>query len=133
MQHSDAAEIPFVENHFDCTTIAFGIRNMPDPQKVLAEMFRVLKPGGRALILEFSMPANPVLRALHLIYLKNIIPIIGFLFSGHYKAYRYLNRTIEEFPYGAAFEAWMKGAGFKNVLSHPVTFGVANIYQGDKT
>ena len=116
----------------DAATMAFGIRNVEDPAQVLKEMERVLNKKGRAIILEFSLPTNQLLRALHLFYLRNIVPLIGALFSGHYQAYRYLNQTIEAFPYGLAFGQLMTEAGLKNIHVHPLLGGVATIYVGEK-
>ncbi|MBZ0167404.1 MAG: bifunctional demethylmenaquinone methyltransferase/2-methoxy-6-polyprenyl-1,4-benzoquinol methylase UbiE [Candidatus Omnitrophica bacterium] len=132
LRTADAHQIPFPGESFDCTTIAFGIRNMDDPLVALKEMVRVLRPGGRSLILEFSFPRNRLLKAGHLIYLRTVVPALGWLLSGEYKAYKYLNATIEEFPYGDAFCQLMKEAGFMAVKAHPLLFGVATIYQGDK-
>ncbi len=132
LQHGDIHQLPFTDHSFDCTTIAFGIRNVLNPKKVLAEMFRVLRPGGRALVLEFSLASARPIRLLQLFYLRNIVPAAGFLLSGHYKAYRYLNQTIEKFPYGTDFCRMMEDAGFKRVAFHPLFLQTATIYQGDK-
>ncbi len=132
LQTGDISKIPFNDNRFDCDTMAFGIRNSPDVKATLKEIFRTLKPSGRALILEFSQPQNPLIRLSHRIYLKCFLPVIGALFSGNFKAYRYLSSTILSFPYGEEFCQLMRGAGFKNVRANPLTFGVATIYQGDK-
>jgi len=133
LKHGDANNIPFKNNTFDCTTMAFGIRNVDDPNQVLSEMHRVLNENGRTLILEFSLPQNKILRTLHLFYLRTIVPIIGGLVSGHYKAYKYLNQSIERFPYGQSFCALMAAQGFKNIEAHPLLGGIATIYQGDKS
>ncbi len=132
LHHGDANQIPFNEHTFDAATIAFGIRNMESPKQVLKEMHRVLNKQGRTLILEFSIPRNVIIRSIHLFYIRHLIPLIGALFSGHYQAYRYLNQTIETFPYGDDFCALMMEAGFENVEAHPLMFGVATIYCGDK-
>jgi len=132
LQHGDANHIPFDENTFDAATMAFGIRNMENPTRVLCEMHRVLNTGGRALILEFSLPQNALVRYVHLFYLRYIVPSVGTLFSGHAEAYRYLNKTIETFPYGNDFCALMTQAGFENVAAHPLLFGIATIYAGEK-
>ena len=132
LHHGDANRIPFNEDTFDAVTIAFGIRNMEAPVRVLHEMYRVLNTGGRALILEFSLPQNIMIRHIHLFYLRHCVPLIGALFSGHYTAYCYLNQTIETFPYGDAFCSLMTQAGFKKVETHSLLFGTASIYQGDK-
>lgn len=132
LQIGDGQAIPFPDNSFDVVTVAFGIRNMPDVTRVLSEIRRVLRDNGRALVLEFSLPHNPVIRAGHLMYLRYVVPAIGYLFSGHYAAYRYLNKTIESFPYGREFCRMMTENGFAGVKANPLLFGVASIYQGDK-
>lgn len=129
---ADAGKIPFRGDSFHFATIAFGIRNMVDPSAVLKEMLRVLKDQGSALILEFSLPSNKIIRSLHLFYLRKIIPPLGSLISKDKFAYRYLNETIETFPYGREFCRLMENAGFKNVRCTPLTFGVATLYQGEK-
>lgn len=132
LMKADANQIPFNDKNFHVVTIAFGIRNMENPIYVLKEMNRTLKEGGKALILEFSLPQNTLLRVLHLFYLRNVVPALGFLFSGHYKAYRYLNQTIEEFPYGENFCALGRQIGFKAVTAHTLLGGVATIYEAQK-
>ena len=130
--HGDANAIPFEDTAFDGVTMAFGIRNVKDPTIVFKEMLRVLKPQGRALILEFSIPKNPILKLGHLFYLRHIVPAVGWLVSGHYKAYKYLNQTIEDFPYGQDFTDRMESVGFQNAKANTLLGGVATIYQGDK-
>lgn len=132
LKYGNINQIPFEDNSFDATSIAFGIRNVDDPTIVLREMYRVLKKKGRTMILEFSLPENNLIKNLHLFYLRNLVPIIGFIFSGHYKAYKYLNQTIETFPYGANFCTLMRNEGFKRVNAHPLMFGIATIYIGEK-
>lgn len=132
LQTGDATQIPAVDAAFDAVTIAFGIRNVGDVTGALREMRRVLRPGGRALVLEFSLPANALMRAGYTFYLRHLLPILGGLLSGDAAAYRYLNRTIEAFPYGDAFCALMREAGFAEVSATPLTWGVATLYQGDK-
>ena len=121
-----------ISSSFDAVTISFGIRNVLDVPKGLREMHRVLRPGGRALILEFSLPANAFIRWGYLLYFRNVLPLVGGLVSGDAKAYRYLNETVETFPYGAAFTALMTDAGFENVQAKPLTFGIATLYRGDR-
>jgi demethylmenaquinone methyltransferase/2-methoxy-6-polyprenyl-1,4-benzoquinol methylase len=132
LQIGDAATIPFPKNSFDAVTIAFGIRNLEILNKGLGEMYRVLKAGGRAVVLEFSLPGNHLIRAFYLFYFRNILPKVGAFVSGDKYAYQYLNETVESFPYGNDFCDLMKEAGFKEVKSTPLTFGIATIYQGDK-
>ncbi len=129
----DAETLPFDKNTYDVASMTFGIRNVTDVQRTLREIYRVLCPGGRTLILEFSLPANPVIRAAYLAYFRHILPRLGSLISGDKEAYAYLNRTVETFPYGDAFCGLLRDAGFANVVSHPLTFGIATIYEGDKS
>ena len=132
LSRGDAVEAPADSDAFDVTSISFGIRNVIDVSRALGEMRRVLKPGGCALILEFSMPANSALRSVYTFYLRHILPLVGGLISGDMYAYRYLNKTIETFPYGDAFCELMREAGFENTSATPLTFGVASIYYGEK-
>ena len=105
---------------------------MEDPKIVMREMHRVLKSNGRALILEFSLPSNNILKLIHLFYLRHVVAFIGAIFSGNGQAYRYLNQTIEKFPYGEEFCKTFSHCGFMNVKAHPLLFGIASIYQGEK-
>jgi len=127
----DGARLAFRDASFDAVTIAFGIRNVADVPAVLAEMRRVLRPGGRALILEFSLPRQTAVRGAYLLYFRHVLPTLGGWFSGDAAAYRYLNRSVEAFPHGDAFCALMREAGFRAVRAHPLTFGIATIYQGE--
>jgi len=132
LEIGDASEIPYSDNSFDVVSIAFGIRNLTDTEKRLREMYRVLGSGGRALILEFSLPENRFFRSLYLFYFRKILPVFGGVISGDSYAYRYLNQTVETFPFGEDFLKLMKSAGFSDVKATPLTFGIATIYQGDK-
>ncbi len=129
----NALHLPVRDRCMDVVTIAFGIRNIPDVQKSLSEMHRVLKEDGRALILEFSLPGNKLVRNLYLLYFRYVLPGLGGLLSGDRNAYGYLNKSVEKFPYGSAFTELLKNAGFKKISYRPLTFGIATIYQADKT
>ena len=129
---ADGAAMPFEDGSFDAVTIAFGIRNFADTIGGLREFHRVLKPGGRLLVLEFSLPTNSFLRRSYLAYFRYVMPLIGRLLSGDAAAYRYLNRSVENFPYGSEFCELIAAAGFANVHAYPLTLGVATIYQGQK-
>lgn len=128
----DATAIPVDDCQFDAVTISFGIRNVADVSKALREMYRVLKPGGRVLILEFSMPQNRFVRAVALVYLRHVLPRLGAFVSRDPHAYRYLNKTIETFPGGEAFCDLLRAASFTSVVAHPLQFGLPMIYQGDR-
>lgn len=132
LQAGDACNIPSEENCFDAVTISFGIRNVPDVVQSMREMHRILNSGGKALVLEFSLPKNPIVRFGHLFYLRYVLPFVGGLISGDYQAYRYLNTSIEAFPYGEEFCDLFREAGFKTVHAHPVSFGIATIYEAIK-
>jgi demethylmenaquinone methyltransferase / 2-methoxy-6-polyprenyl-1,4-benzoquinol methylase len=128
----DGGFLPFRDAAFDVVTMAFGIRNMVDPVQVLRELARVLTPGGRLLILEFSLPSNRMFKMLHRIYLRHFLPRLGAWISGDPQAYRYLDRTIESFPYGPAFCRWMSEAGYIEVTARPLSGGVVALYQGGR-
>lgn len=128
----DAQALPFATEKFDCVIIAFGLRNIPDLRLALLEMHRVTKKGGKILILEFSKPQNPLIRIGHWLYLQTVVPVIGFLFSGNLKAYIYLNRSIQIFPYGELFCKILKQMGFSNIQAHALMDGVATIYAAQK-
>ncbi len=129
---SDANLLPLHDNEFNVVTISFGIRNMTNPQTTLKEMHRILDPGGEVVILEFSLPANIIIKKLHLFYLRIFIPFLGRIISGNFGAYKYLNKTIETFPYGEKFIDIMKKAGFSNCSRKPMTFGAVTLYRGKK-
>lgn len=128
----DAACTGLPESSFDVVTMAFGIRNVPDPAKTLGEMVRLLRPGGTALILEFSLPANRILRSIYLVYLRRIVPFIGGVVSRDKAAYRYLNTTIESFYRTCDIPDLMKKAGFANIATKPLTFGTVSLHSGSK-
>ncbi|OQY28577.1 MAG: bifunctional demethylmenaquinone methyltransferase/2-methoxy-6-polyprenyl-1,4-benzoquinol methylase [Candidatus Cloacimonetes bacterium 4572_55] len=128
----DATRLSYADCRFDAVSISFGIRNVIDVPRALSEMRRVLQHGGRAIILEFSLPKNRIILLGHSIYLRYILPRLGALISGDQEAYRYLNRTVETFPYGKAFCKMMEQAGFSQVHAYPLTFGIVTIYCGDR-
>lgn len=132
LREGDINQIPFAQNRFDAVTIAFGIRNVEDPAHVLREIHRVLKPKGRALILEFSIPQVMPIKPIYLFYLQQVLPRVGTLVSGDLKAYHYLNATVRAFPFGKEFCEMMAHAGFINVKTNPLSSGIAAIYQGEK-
>ncbi|MDP7396030.1 MAG: bifunctional demethylmenaquinone methyltransferase/2-methoxy-6-polyprenyl-1,4-benzoquinol methylase UbiE [Lentisphaeria bacterium] len=128
----DALKLPVRSQSICLATVTFGIRNVTETSRGLSEIARVLRPGGQVVILEFSLPANQLLRRLYLFYFRHILPKIGGLISGDSYAYQYLNETVETFPYGAAFGKLMTENGFSSVTATPLTFGVATVYQGVK-
>ena len=127
---SNALDIPAEDHSFDCVTMTFGVRNVQG--NCLGEIFRVLKKGGRVLILEFSLPKNRLCKRLHLFYLRTLLPLIGGWLSKNRSAYTYLSQTIENFPYGEAFVSLMQQEGFVQVKALPLTFGAVTLYVGEK-
>lgn len=121
--------IPHPSDLFDGVTIAFGIRNVVDRQEGLSEMCRVLKSGGRAVILEFSTPENPLFKTIYTTYFHKILPFIGGLISQR-SAYKYLPDSVAEFPPQSEFKQMMTDAGFTEVRHHDLTFGIATVYVG---
>lgn len=132
LQKASAADIPYPGNTYDCITMSFGIRNVDNVEKCLREIHRVLRPKGRVLILEFSLPTNKWIQKTYLLYLNKLLPRIGKLISAHEHAYTYLAKTIQSFPQAEAFCTLMKEAGFTDVKAHPLTFGIVTVYQGEK-
>jgi len=128
----DAVQSTLPAGGFDAVTMGFGIRNTPDARATLGEIHRLLRPGGLAAILEFSLPACPVMRGCYLAYLRWVVPVIGAVVSGDKRAYRYLNTSIEAFHRPDDFCTLMEEAGFCAVSAAPLTWGVASIYTGTK-
>lgn len=131
LQVAPCEAIPFSDNTFDSATIAFGIRNVVDRFAGLKEMNRVLKTGGRVVILEFSNPKSKFFKALYNFYFLKILPVIGGLFS-QFNAYKYLPDSVLEFPSQKEFEEIMAEAGFSNICHHILTLGIATVYVGEK-
>ncbi len=128
----DSENIPFPDNHFDAITVAFGIRNFEHLELGLAEILRVLKPGGLFVILETSVPEKFPFKQGYQLYSKYILPNVGRLFSKDKSAYQYLAESAQAFPYGIALCNKLTKIGFYNVKSMPQTFGVATIYTANK-
>ncbi len=129
---ASAIDMPFSDNAFHAVIISFGIRNISDRLRFLKEAFRTLKNNGRLTVLELSIPEKRLLKIPYLLYCRYIMPLIGGFVTGNYRAYRYLNRSIESFPEPDLFIENMKEAGFAGVLKYPLTWGAAHIYTGIK-
>jgi demethylmenaquinone methyltransferase/2-methoxy-6-polyprenyl-1,4-benzoquinol methylase len=128
LQTGNAEELEFPDDSFDAVMVAFGVRNFENLERGLAEMFRVLRREGAALILEFSSPGRSPLRQVYSFYFRKILPIIGGTISGHREAYRYLPRSVESFPDGDGFLEVLRKCGFRNPRQRRLTFGIASIY-----
>ncbi len=128
----DSENMPFEDNTFDAITVAFGVRNFETLENGLKEILRVLKPGGTFVILETSVPTKTPYKQGYAFYTKNILPLIGKIFSKDRSAYRYLSESASVFPYGEALNNILRKIGFINVEDFPQTFGVATIYKSSK-
>ena len=132
LQNGDSANLPFEDNQFNAITVAFGVRNFQLLEKGLGEMYRVLKPGGKMVVLEFSKPTAPVFKQFYNLYMNIITPTIGNFFSKNREAYQYLNDSVQAFPEGQSFLNIMNGAGFTQTYLKKLSFGICTIYCGSK-
>lgn len=129
---ADALALPYPDARFDVASIAFGIRNVDDPVRCLRELARVVKPGGRVVVLEFGQPRG-AFGALFRFYSRGVMPLVGGLLTGNRAAYEYLPRTAAQFPAGEKFLDLMRQAGsFRDAQAHPLTYGTALVYVGVK-
>ena len=129
---ADGTALPFEDCSFDVVTCSFGIRNFEDKAAGLREFFRVLKPGGKLVILELSVPSRPWLRKLYDIYFMHVMPLIGGMISGDKAAYKYLPASVHAFPAPEVFCAMMREAGFRDVRCRSFTFGLCRMFVGRK-
>ena len=128
----DSTAIPFDDQTFDAAMVAFGVRNFANLEKGLSEIYRVLQPGSKLVILEFSQPSSFWFKPIYQFYMNWITPTIGKLFSGNRAAYQYLNDSVIAFPEGAAFIYIFEHVGFKQVIQKKLTLGICSIYCGIK-
>lgn len=129
---ADAEWLPFPDNHFDCISIAFGLRNVTDKQRALASMYRVLKPGGRVLVLEFSKPAVPGLKPLYDLYSFTMLPLLGRLVAGDASSYRYLAESIRMHPDQETLKTMMETAGLERCQYFNLSGGIVALHRGYK-
>ena len=129
---ADAQHLPFPDNTFDVISIAFGLRNVTDKDMALRSMLRVLKPGGRLLVLEFSKPENPILSKVYDSYSFSILPKLGKLFASDADSYQYLAESIRMHPDQETLQGMMDNAGFANTDFHNMTGGVVALHRGVK-
>lgn len=128
----DAQNIPYADDSYDVVTMAYGIRNMPDRERALSEMFRVLKPGGSLVCLEFSTPTNALMRGLYGFYLKHMIPFWGGLITGDKEGFVYLSSSIKAFPDQKNYAHMLEEAGFTDITWKNYTFGIAAVHVATK-
>lgn len=130
---ADTQRLPFADNRFQIVSVAFGLRNVTNTDTGLREMIRVCQPGGHVAVLEFSMPANPLMNRIYRTYFKYVLPRIGQLLAKNKQsAYDYLPASVSEFPYGAALANKMESCGLTHVTWTALTFGIATLYVGQK-
>ncbi len=128
----DSETISFDDNTFDAITVAFGVRNFQNLEKGLTEMLRVLRPGGKLVVLEFSRPKQPVFKTVYNMYMKTIAPGFGKLIAKNKDAYEYLNESVQKFPEGADFIEILNKAGYKSTYCKTLTLGICSIYCASK-
>ncbi|MFN8154188.1 MAG: bifunctional demethylmenaquinone methyltransferase/2-methoxy-6-polyprenyl-1,4-benzoquinol methylase UbiE [Bacteroidia bacterium] len=132
LEQGDSESIQFPDNHFDAITVAFGVRNFENLERGLAEMYRVLRPGGKVVILEFSQPTQFPVKQFYNFYSFKVMPKIGQLISSERSAYEYLPESVSVFPYGKKFLEILTKTGFRDTKNQTLTFGIASIYTATK-
>ncbi|MBC7628951.1 bifunctional demethylmenaquinone methyltransferase/2-methoxy-6-polyprenyl-1,4-benzoquinol methylase UbiE [Ferruginibacter sp.] len=130
--NGDSETIKFADNSFDAVTVAFGVRNFEHLEKGLAEIKRVLKPGGKLVVLEFSQPKTAGVTQLYNVYMKLVAPNVGKIFSKNRNAYKYLDESIKKFPEGKNFTLILDNLGYTNTYCKPLSLGICSIYCGEK-
>lgn len=128
----DAQKLPFGDDEFDAVTISFGLRNVEHPKVALAEMYRVLKPGGRLVVCEFSKPPRAIFRAGYAAYMKFVMPVIATAASSNREAYSYLRESIQQWPDQGTLSQWIRGVGFTRVAYRNLSAGVVALHRGHK-
>lgn len=132
LRMGDSERLLFDDNIFDAVIVAFGVRNFENLEKGLTDMYRVLKPGGSVVILEFSKPQRFPLKQLYNFYFKSVLPVVGRVVSKDQSAYTYLPESVQAFPDGKAFLEVLSTVGFKNTICKTLSFGISSIYMGKK-
>jgi len=130
--NGDCETINFENDSFEAVTVAFGVRNFQNLEKGLTEIKRVLKPGGKLVVLEFSKPQKPIVKIMYNMYMKFICPTLGKIFSKNRNAYQYLDESIQKFPEGKNFTDILDNLGYKKTYSKPLSLGICSIYCGEK-
>lgn len=132
LQSGDSENLPFQDNFFDAVIVAFGVRNFENLERGLTEMLRVVRPGGKVVILEFSRPSKFPMKQLYNVYFTTILPLIGRWISRDQAAYRYLPESVQAFPDGKDLIKILSDIGYKNPQCDPLTFGISSLYWGTK-
>ena len=132
LQKGDSENLPFESNTFDAVTVAFGVRNFQNLENGLADILRVLRPGGQLVVLEFSKPTSKLYKPFYRIYMKTVCPLMAKAFSKNASAYTYLDESINRFPEGKHFTAILEKVGFAHTSIKKMTFGICSIYVGKK-
>jgi demethylmenaquinone methyltransferase/2-methoxy-6-polyprenyl-1,4-benzoquinol methylase len=132
LKSGDSENLPFEENKFDAVIVAFGVRNFENLEKGLAEILRVLRPNGRAVVLEFSKPTSFPMKQFYSFYFNSILPRIGKTVSQDTSAYTYLPESVQAFPDGQNFVSILSKLGYKNATCQPLTFGISSLYTATK-
>lgn len=132
LEQGDSESILYPDGHFDAITVSFGVRNFEHLEKGLREMYRVLKPGGKVVILEFSQPTKFPVKQFYSFYSHTVLPFVGQLLSRQRSAYEYLPASVSAFPFGEDFTRILSSCGFEHTKAQPLTFGIASIYTGTK-
>ncbi|MDG2437262.1 MAG: bifunctional demethylmenaquinone methyltransferase/2-methoxy-6-polyprenyl-1,4-benzoquinol methylase UbiE [Polaribacter sp.] len=132
LQQADSENLPFEDNDFDAVCVSFGARNFENLEKGLSEMFRVLKPGGKLYILEFSQPDIFPFKQIYQFYFRYILPLLGKVVSNDNAAYNYLPESVNAFPYGKKLNKIIENCGYNKAQDHSLTMGIASIYIAEK-
>jgi len=129
---ADAEDMPFGDDEFDAVTISFGLRNVAHPERALAEMYRVMKPGGRLVVCEFSKPPRALFRTGYAAYMRFVMPVVAAIASSNRDAYDYLRESIQQWPDQGTLSQWIRAAGFTRVAYRNLTAGVVALHRGHK-
>jgi demethylmenaquinone methyltransferase/2-methoxy-6-polyprenyl-1,4-benzoquinol methylase len=129
---ADATALPFGDDEFDVVTMSFGLRNVIDPKKALAELLRVTKPGGRLVVCEFSHPPHPAFAKLYGFYNDRVLPLVARVVSSNAEAYQYLNESIKDWPDKRTLSAWIRQAGWSAVAHRNLSFGIVALHRAVK-
>lgn len=132
LEYGDSENLRFADASFDAVSVSFGVRNFEHLEKGLAELYRVLRPGGKLFVLEFSMPKNIIVRGLYRFYFFKVMPLVGRLVSKDKKAYHYLPQSVDPFPKRESFLKTLDSLGFINTYRISLSFGIAELYVGQR-